>query len=192
MRSILEALKLDSASRKTRRAQKAADAFEKAYDKVLDAEMEDILARGQAYPAPNVDSTSSESVKREKRIEEFCNRRSMVLAKKMIELKKRRLKKSVAHAAAFVTALGGTVAVTVASHGLLAPVLALPGAVLTWALADSEVERRKRKALKAEMRQPAPGALQLYLKEREAEDGDEDEDEEDPEEFGGAIAPSSM
>ena len=188
MRSIKEALGLDSASRKTRKARKAADAFEKAYEKALDAEMEDLLARGQAYSTSGADATSSESLKRQKQEAEFYASRSRFFTKEMIKLKKRRLAKGVAHVAALATALGGSIAATVASHGVLAPSLALPGVVLTWALADSHTERKKRKALREEMRQPAPGALQLYLKEREGEDGDEEEDEEDREELGGVVA----
>ncbi|MCJ1285006.1 hypothetical protein MMC26_004343 [Xylographa opegraphella] len=179
MPSVLQALKLDSVSRKQRKARKAVEALEKAYDKAMDAEMEDFLTRGQVYFAPSAESMSSDSPQHEKEIAEFYHRRSLVYAKKMIESKKRRFKKRIVHGAAFVTALGGTIAATVASHGVLAPSLALPGVVMTWALADSAVERKKKKALKEEMRQPASGALQLYLKEREGEDVDEDEDEKE-------------
>ena len=192
MRSLKEVLHLDSPGRKTRKARKAAEAFEKAYDRALDAEMEDILARGQAYSALGADLPSSESLERQKREAEFYARRGLFFAKKMIEMKKRRLVKGVAHVAAFATALGGTVAATVASHGLLAPSLALPGVVLTWALTDSAVERKKRKALREEMKQPAPGALQLYLKERQGEEGDGDEDEGDQMELGRVVVPSEM
>ena len=188
MKSIKEALRLDSASRKARKVQKAAEKFEKACNKALDAEMEDILAQGHAYSAPSAESTSPESLKRQKKEAEFYAHRSLVLAKKMMKLKKRRLIKGAAYVAAFATALGGTIAATVGSHGLLAPSLALPGVVLTCAFADTAVERKKRKALRDEMRQPAPVALQLYLKKREDEDSDEDEDEEDQEELGGVIA----
>ena len=196
MPSFLQALKLDPVSRKQRKARKAVSALEKAYDKARDAEMEDILARGEAYSAPGAESPSSDSPKREKEIAEFYHRRSLVYAKKMIESKNRRLKKRIAHGAALVTALGGTIAATVASHGLLAPSLALPGAVLTWALADSAVERRKRRALKEEMRQPAPGALRLYLEEREEEEREEEEreeeDEEDEEDLGPLVVSCQM
>ena len=192
MPSILQALRLDSVSRKQRKARKAVEALEKAYDKAVEAEVEDVLARGEAYSALGAESPASESPKREKEIAEFYHRRSLLYAKKMIESKKRRVKKRIAHGAAFVTALGGTVAATIASHGLLAPSLALPGAVLTWALADSAVERKKRKALREEMRQPAHGALHLYLKEREGEDGDEDEDDEGEEELGGVVVSCQM
>ncbi len=192
MCSIKEALKLDSDSRKTRKARKAAEAFEKAYDKALDAEMEDILARGEAYSAHGAESASPKSLTRQKREVEFYARRSLVLAEEMMALQKRRLLKGVAHGAAFATTLGGTIAVTVGSHGLLAPLLALLGAVLTWAVADSAVERKKRRTLRDEMRQPAPGALELYLKQREGEDEDEDEDKEDQEELGNVMASYQM
>jgi len=192
MQSIKKALRLDSVSRKARKDRKAAAASEKTRQKALDGQMKDILARGQAYAALGDDSTSSKSLKRQKQEAEFYNRRSLIYAEEMIKLRKMRIVKRVAHVAALGTALGGSIAATVVSHGALAPTLALPGVVLTWALADSAVERRKRKLLREEWRQPAPCALKLYLEKRKDEDEDEDEDEEDEEELGGAIVSYKM
>jgi len=189
MNSIRKALKLDPASRKMRKAQKSTEKFEKACDKAHEAEMENFLARGQAYSASSTDFTS-DSIEHQKKVSEFYAERSFVLSKKMAKLRKRSRMKGVAHVAAFTTALTGTIAATVASHGVLSPLLALPGAVFTWAVADNAVERKKRRALREEMRQPAPGALQLYLKAREGEDDDEDEDEDDETELLGGVLSS--
>ena len=68
----------------------------------------------------------------------------------------------------------------------------LLGVVLTWAVADSAVERKKRRALRDEMRQPASSALELYLKKRKGEDEDEDENKEDQEELGDVMASYQM
>ncbi|MCJ1402267.1 hypothetical protein MMC11_005487 [Xylographa trunciseda] len=190
MQSIAKALHIDSASRKARNARKAAAASEKTREKALDAQMKDILAQGQFYEALGDDSTPAKTLERRK--QEFYNRRSLIYAEEMMKLRKRRIVKRVAHVAALATALGGSIAATVGSHGVLAPTLALPGVVLTWALADSAVERRKRKTLREEWRQPAPCALQLYLEKRKGEDEDEDEDEEDEEELGGVAASYKM